>query len=56
MYGRRTWSIRVRMTVIAGMVTAMICVIVTTLVLVEVRGSETDSKRSEATAAALRIS
>ncbi|MGW5411763.1 sensor histidine kinase [Actinomadura geliboluensis] len=44
------------MTVIAGMVTAMICVIVTTLVLVEVRGSETDSKRSEATAAALRIS
>lgn len=56
MYGRRTWSIRVRMTVIAGMVTAVICVIVAILILVEVRGSETESKRSQATAAALRIS
>ncbi|WP_089330604.1 sensor histidine kinase [Actinomadura meyerae] len=44
------------MTVIAGLVTAMICVIVTTLILLEVRGSEMDSKRSEATAAALRVS
>ncbi|CNF02507.1 signal transduction histidine kinase [Mycobacterium tuberculosis] len=56
MFGRHTWSIRVRMTVIAGMVTAVICVIVATLILVEVRSSETDSKRGEATAAALRIS
>lgn len=55
MYGRRTWSIRVRMTVIAGMVTAVICVIVTTLILAEVRDSETDSRRSETTAAALRV-
>ncbi|TDC19716.1 sensor histidine kinase [Actinomadura bangladeshensis] len=44
------------MTVIAGMVTAVICVIVAILILVEVRGSETESKRSQATAAALRIS
>ncbi|MFA1546795.1 sensor histidine kinase [Actinomadura chokoriensis] len=44
------------MTVIAGVVTAVICAIVTTLVLVEVRGAETDSKRNRATAAALRIS
>ncbi|MGW2312584.1 sensor histidine kinase [Actinomadura luteofluorescens] len=44
------------MTVIAGTVTAVICVIVTTLVLVEARGSETDSSRGEATAAALRLS
>jgi signal transduction histidine kinase len=44
------------MTVIAGMVTAVICAIVATLILVEVRGSETDTKRSQATAAALRIS
>ncbi|MFB4308335.1 sensor histidine kinase [Actinomadura sp. GTD37] len=44
------------MTVIAGMVTAMICVIVTTLILAEVRGSETESKHSQATAAALRVS
>jgi signal transduction histidine kinase len=44
------------MTVIAGMVTAIICVIVAILILVEVRGSEIDSKRSQATAAALRIS
>ncbi|MEV3922602.1 sensor histidine kinase [Actinomadura coerulea] len=44
------------MTVIAGTVTAVICAIVTTLVLVEARGSETDSARGEATAAALRLS
>ncbi|GAA4299261.1 signal transduction histidine kinase [Actinomadura luteofluorescens] len=44
------------MTVIAGTVTAVICVIVTTLILVEARGSETDSARGEATAAALRLS
>ena len=56
MYGRRTWSIRVRMTVIAGAVTAVICAIVTTLILVEARGSETDSSRGEANAAALRLS
>lgn len=56
MYGRRTWSIRVRMTVIAGTVTAVICAIVTTLILVEARSSETDSARGEATAAALRLS
>lgn len=56
MAGRRTWSIRVRMTVIAGTVTAVICAIVTTLILVEARGSETDSTRGEATAAALRLS
>ena len=56
MYGRRTWSIRVRMTVIAGMVTAVICVIVTALILVEVHGSRTDSRHGEATAAALRTS
>lgn len=55
MYGRHTWSIRVRMTVIAGMVTAVICVIVSALILVEVRGSEINSQRSQATAAALRI-
>lgn len=56
MFERRTWSIRVRMTVIAGTVTAVICAIVTTLILVEARGSETDSARGEATAAALRLS
>jgi signal transduction histidine kinase len=44
------------MTAIAGMVTAVICVIVTALILVEVHSSETDSKRGQATAAALRIS
>ncbi|WP_141579048.1 HAMP domain-containing sensor histidine kinase [Actinomadura sp. WMMA1423] len=44
------------MTVIAGTVTAIICAIVTTLVLVEARGSATDSSRGQATAAALRLS
>ncbi|NDU77533.1 sensor histidine kinase [Actinomadura sp. DSM 109109] len=42
------------MTVIAGAVTSVICVIVTTLILVEARSSETDSSHGEATAAALR--
>ncbi len=56
MFGRHTWSIRVRMTVIAGMVTAVICAIVAALILVEVRGSEIDAKRGQATAAALRVS
>jgi signal transduction histidine kinase len=54
--GRPTWSIRVRMTVIAGTVTAIICAIVTTLILVEARGSETVSSRGHATAAAFRLS
>ncbi|WP_089317048.1 sensor histidine kinase [Actinomadura mexicana] len=44
------------MTVIAGTVTAVICAIVTTLILVEARASETDSSRGEATASALRLS
>jgi signal transduction histidine kinase len=54
--GRRTWSIRVRMTVIAGTVTAVICAIVTTLILVETRDSQANSSRGDATAAALRTS
>jgi signal transduction histidine kinase len=41
------------MTVIAGAVTAVICAIVTTLILVETRSSETDSSRGRATSAAL---
>ncbi|MGI5205031.1 sensor histidine kinase [Spirillospora sp. CA-108201] len=42
------------MTVIAGAVTAVICAIVTTLILVEAHGSAGGSARGEATAAALR--
>lgn len=55
MNARRTWSIRVRMTVIAGAVTTVICAIVITLILVEARGSETDSSRGRATSAALSM-
>ncbi|MFI0366498.1 sensor histidine kinase [Actinomadura sp. 1N219] len=43
------------MTVIAGAVTALICVILITLIVVGVRGQAADSKRNKATAAALRV-
>lgn len=55
MNGRRTWSIRVRMTVMAGTVAALICAILTTLVLVGVRGQTGDYKRNQVTSAALRV-
>lgn len=55
MYGRRTWSIRVRMTVMAGTVAAVICVTLSTLVIVGLHGRAGDYKRNQASSAALRV-
>lgn len=55
MYGRRTWSIRVRMTVMAGTVAALICVILSTLIVVGLHGRAGDYKRNQASSSALRI-
>lgn len=55
MNGRRTWSIRVRMTVIAGTVAALICAILNTSIVVGVRGRAEDFERNEAASSALRL-
>ena len=55
MNGRRTWSIRVRMTVVAGAVAALICGILSALIVVGVRGKAEDYERGKAASAALRL-
>lgn len=55
MNGRGTWSIRVRMTVLAGAVTAAVCAVLSVLIVVGARGQVADYRRDQATAAALRL-
>lgn len=55
MNGRRTWSIRVRMTVIAGTVTALVCVVLSVLVLVGLHRQAEDYTRSRVVSAALQV-
>ncbi|MBD2898835.1 Adaptive-response sensory-kinase SasA [Actinomadura sp. RB99] len=55
MYGRRTWSIRVRMTVIAATVAALICAVLIAMIVVGVRGRATEYKRNQALSAAMRV-
>ena len=55
MNGRRTWSIRVRMTVMAGTVAALMCAILSTLIIVGLHGRAGDYKHNQAVTAAVRI-
>ncbi|MQY04618.1 sensor histidine kinase [Actinomadura macrotermitis] len=55
MISRREWSIRVRMTVAAALVAALICFMVSALVTVALRGRAQDYEREQTTAAALRL-
>jgi signal transduction histidine kinase len=54
-YGRRTWSIRVRMTVIAGTVSVLICAVLITMIVIGVRGRAIEYKRNQALSAAMKV-